>query len=379
MSINLKKYALFLGASLLLACPFFVSAQESLPEGGSGFTDAVLLEEGVEYEYNAEESDWFSGYDGEGYYKFEDVKAGQLLKAGVTTDNDHSAEMELYNDNRQSIVWAQESGKVGVYWFSGEKQERDYYLKLSSHSSGNNNFTLEYELEDYFDAGSNIDAGDEITNPIILEDMAEYQGYLAGAEGLDQADCYEVEVESGKGLGVKITPSLNYQPKFSAFNSDRAEIGWGEASNSGAILEEVIDPEGSDVVYLKVGRGHVSEGMVAEYTLSIWEQELEDGETEPSAPTEPTVPSPGDVTTQDVGGIFSKIFGGDEKRTGTPVDFGLGIFSVFGGLIRLFFRLVKIFIALIVVGIIIFFIVRSQKKKEEKEPTETPKEEFKGE
>ncbi len=383
MSISFKKYALLLGVSLLLACPFFVSGQEILPEGGSGFSDAVLMEEG-DYEYNTDIASWFSEYGDEAYYFLGDVKPGQEVNIEITTEGEKYMRAAILDSKRQEVSSVEDQGAFNVSWSKGsEGGVEDYHLKITSQTSSNENFTLSYNVDNYFDAGSNQDAGHSIPTALRV-DLGEYDGYLSGKEGNDEIDCYEVDVESGKALGVRVTPSVNLYAKLNAYNTAREEIFWKEASNPGAIVEGVMDPEGT-TVYLCLEGGYTNKVEKREYTLELTEEDLsEDGET-PTGPTGTTSDGPGDYDMpegDEIGGVI-------QQFTGQDGFLPFKVLGIFGGLIRWFFRLLKIFIALIIVGIIIFFIVRSQKKKKKKEeePTETPtenpaettKEEFKGE
>lgn len=349
-------------AGLLLSVVFLFSffsvalAKEGLPEGGESFSDAVVLDVGA-YEY---EEDWLVGWEVRRYYKIEGVKPGQEVTVRFLIDGPQSFIAEVFNSERQNIEWREVGGEFEMNWLAGsEGGSKDYFLAVEASGEEDSDFELTISKKDFHDAGSNTDAGESLSNPLeIRED--EVIGYFSGDLGDDDFDVYKKSVSPGKKLNVRITPSMNYTPEVTVYNADREQILWGQASNEGAILDKATDKAvGSRHLYIKVKSGHDGD-EIKEYTMKLAEKKVSVADSGDGGATGDGG-QPWTDGRPESSNFLKMIFAGG--GSGGVVS---GILGLFGGLVALFFRLLKILFALIVLGIIVFLVIKFSKKGKKK-------------
>lgn len=357
MKLNKVKGAgLFLSVAFLFCVSFSVFAQEALPEGGESPSDALVLAPG-DYVY---EGDWFVGWEFKRYYKVEDVRPGQKIKVAIDMEDPGEIIMlGLDNSNRQNLIWREASGRDSVSWLAGSEQgSQPYYFAIQTVGfDPYDEFSLSVSKEDFYDAGSDRDAGDDLSSPLEIEEDR-VEGYLANKWGDDKVDVYKKKVDPGKLLTVKVTPSMNYYPEVTVFNSSREQILWAEGANKGAIVEETTEEAvESRYVLIKLKTGYGEEYEEKSYTLELTEEK-------PSLVDKGGEETVGGIPSGPTGGtnFLNRIFGGGEGPA-------VGVFGLFSGLFSLVLGLLKIVFGLVVLGILIFIVIKITRKKKKPEQT----------
>lgn len=290
---TIKKVGL---VSLIIAFTFaFVPAfaQESLPKGGSSFDEAVELEPGSYDEGTMQDDDVE-------YFLLKDVKPGQQLHIMETHENADQLEyigmkMSLYNQDRTELgSGGAESGseRVHLYWMPGTTQESDdYYLKLEIDKLWGDadmlEFSLDAEVEDYFDAGKGRDAGDTYEEAMEVE-PGTYSGYLAGVgpESADRYDTYKLMLDSNEKLDVEVTPPTEGVSQIEILNEERRSVEKVYGSNPGAITKASYASEQGGTYYAKVLMDNRGEENILEYDVSFSKEEVEPEETEETSTSE---------------------------------------------------------------------------------------------
>lgn len=261
------------------------NAQDALPTGGDDFETAVELELGS-YEGGAMES-------GEAEYFYINMEPGRELQIeGIIktpTDSVGEGYIYLYDEDREKLAEAYailEEGEQEPFSFSwlpnADKDLYKYYIKrectwvkIASHS-------LDISLTDHYDAGSQTDAGDTFDKAMSIA-SGEHEACLSGESGTDTNDFYNMTVEKGETLTVKVTPPSGATMRVTIYDSNRAVLKDEYASNAGAIVtNSVLMAKSGEVFIAAVCDKWCSEDIVA-YTMdvSIEEAPVEEEEDVP--------------------------------------------------------------------------------------------------
>ncbi|MEF8847193.1 MAG: hypothetical protein V5A57_02090 [Candidatus Paceibacterota bacterium] len=259
-------------------------AQETLPEGGSNFQDAVELSPGS---YTDGEITNDTSY----YYSLEEIQPGESLFLERTAENSDELEygdvkIKLYNQDRAEVISAAAASgeqKATLHWLPGTNQEDgNYYLKIESGSiwgADKMKFSLDYETEDRFDAGSGKDAGDEIPEALKVE-PGNYSGYLfgSGEKAADTMDSYKLEVDKGEKLVAEVTPPVDGVAGIAFFNENRQKLVSKLGSNPGAVVEEFFAPSESGTYYVKVKIQRTEGEEIIDYDINFALEEAKEEE-----------------------------------------------------------------------------------------------------
>lgn len=253
-----------------------VSAQQTLPDGGNGFDDAIEIDLGS----------YVTGHDipsdAPEYFKLtQKVNAGQLLTIKVINpavesrtiisnaklyDIDRAILLPEYVNPLKNVVGAAESRSH--IWLPGSQESSyTYYLSVGGGGVLDTVTGTKYitTIEDNFDAGSQTDAGD--TFETVLEiTQGTHKGYLSGSQGTDTKDLYRLPVEAGTALTVKVTPPSDSIRGFTLYDEDRIEIAAEYPSNPGVIIKTTQEITYSGDIYIGITSNDNDYG---EYTLDL--------------------------------------------------------------------------------------------------------------
>ena len=273
----MKRLKLFILIGLvLIGTAGIVSAQQTLPDGGNSFNDAVEIEPGR----------YITGHvisaDTPEYFKLTQiVKAGQLLTIKVINpavesgavfsntklyDADRAGLYSDHNNPLRNINGASKSGSL--LWLPGSKESSyTYYMTIGG---GGIIDTLENTectimIDDNFDAGSQTDAGDTFETAMDIV-PGTHKGYLSGSQGTDTKDLYKLPVEAGTALNVKVTPPTDGKRGFILYNEDRIKIATENPNNPGAIVKTTQEITYSGDIYIEITPYYDDYG---EYTLDL--------------------------------------------------------------------------------------------------------------
>ena len=344
--------ALFLiGATVM---PGFVQA-ESLPEGGSGFESATVLDTNTTYTYEDNRIE----ADQKLYYKLEDIKAGQNLTITDTLNTDIETQemlLYLYNEDREALE--EENGYTEFSFSRMPNKDQSYYLvvQVGAEYGGNDvAFDLSIETEDYFVGETGRDAGDEITNAIELP-TSTITGYLAGEDekGLDRADYYKVEIVKGRMLDFRITPSAQARVALEIYNSDRERLTGDNSSNEGAIVEKEFVPMESGEYFIAIKALSNTEEIV-EYTLQTEEKDASEATGPSSENIEDQMPSEEEM--RDIQNQIEQQLNGESA----------GWVSVVRGIVFNIIKYVAIVLGVIILVIILIIVLLKKGKSGDKE------------
>jgi PGF-CTERM protein len=272
-----KKLKMFTLISLvLIGTAGIAGAQQTLPDGGNGFNDAVEIDPGS----------YLTGhdipYDKPEYFKLtQKVNAGQLLTVKVINpvveDRTVISNAKLYDIDREILVPEYENplkNLVGAaesrshLWLPcSQESSYTYYLSVGGGGILDTVAGTEYiiTVDDNFDAGSQTDAGDTFETAMEIT-QGTYNGYLSGSQGTDTKDLYRLPVEEGTALTVKVIPPSDRMRGFTLYDENRIEIAAEYPYNPGRITKTTQEITYSGDIYIGVTPYDDDYG---EYTLDL--------------------------------------------------------------------------------------------------------------
>ncbi len=255
--------------AFLLVCGWarIASAQASLPAGGSSFETAVRLETG----------DYQGGVLGkyQELYYYIQGKAGQEVRINSEFLPGGLFGMFLYDENEKKLSGEDYSQDIEASWLANaDASQYKYYLKILSREWQADSFSLEISLTDYYDANSQVDAGDDFDGALAIS-PGDYDGYLSGypyivsGVGDDLKDYYKVPVQKGATYEFRLTPPSTDNMDLELFSLDRSSIKNEESDNPGAIVSFSLTPSIDTYVFLRVGYSPRTGEEIVDYGLSI--------------------------------------------------------------------------------------------------------------
>jgi len=269
------KFSILIGL-VIIGTAGIVSAQQTLPDGGNGFDDAVEIDLGS----------YIMGHDipadAPEYFKLtQRVNAGQLLTIKVINPAVESGAVfsntKLYDADRAGLHSDHDnplrningaSKSRSLLWLPGSKESSyTYYMTIGG---GGILDTLENTeciimIDDNFDAGSQTDAGDTFETVMDIV-PGTHKGYLSGSQGTDTKDIYRLPVQAGTALTVKVIPATDGKREFRLYDEDRIEIAAEHPRNPGAIVKTTQEMTYSGDIYIEITPYHDDYG---EYTLDL--------------------------------------------------------------------------------------------------------------
>ncbi|MFH1534306.1 MAG: hypothetical protein ABID64_05240 [Nitrospirota bacterium] len=254
----------------LIGAAGVASAQQALPKGGDSFETAVELEPGVYQADSLEENE---------YFYVADIKPGQEITVKYTfsagTGNDGWGILGLYDENKAELfddwdtVSKGDSGSVIASWMPNTDEDSyKYYIRTGYDDYDVSSVLLDISLTDYYDAGSQTDAGDSFEKAMSLA-AGEYEGYLSGELGSDVKDFYEMEIKKGEELTVKVTPPMEANMEVVLYDDSRKELRHEYASNPGAIIETSLVARESEDIFVAVLCDEWCSYDLVNYTLNV--------------------------------------------------------------------------------------------------------------
>lgn len=258
-----------------------VNGQETMPTGGESFEAAVEIEprsyQGVGLDKDKPE------------YFYINLKPGQEFKMEgkfeAFPDEWGEETLGLYNEDRAKLVEVSETldeGEEALFSFSwlpnADENLYKYYIKRECTWHKIELLSLDISLTNYYDAGSQTDAGDAFEKAMSIS-QGEYKGYLSGKSGSDTKDFYKLTVKKGETLTVKVTPPSEARIEVAVYDSNRQVLKDEYASNPGAIVTNSVGMTKTDDVLVAVICEDWCSENVIDYTLNVSiEPSVEDGE-----------------------------------------------------------------------------------------------------
>jgi preprotein translocase subunit SecG len=269
---NMRKTSLIVSILFLVGIIGIVNAQntqEALPEGGDGFETAVKLEPGSYQRDVMQETGYF----------YVDVKAGQGINIKYTfsvgTGRDGWGILLLYDENRTKLIdeWdtvsEDELKSIAFSWLSNsEKDSYKYYIKTGYDRYDVGSVSFNLSLTDYYDAGSQTDAGDSPEKAMNIT-PGEYRAYLSGESGTDTKDFYKLAVRTGQTLAIKITPPMEASMEVIVYDSTRKKLESKSTPNPGAIFTTSVPITKSEDIFVAVVCDDWMSETLVEYVMDI--------------------------------------------------------------------------------------------------------------
>ncbi|MDD5146896.1 MAG: DUF5684 domain-containing protein, partial [Candidatus Pacebacteria bacterium] len=264
-TIIVSTFALFLIGGLLN----IVSAQ-TLPSGGGSFETAAALQTGTYQGGTISENQQL-------YYSLQ-VKAGQNITIKSKFVSDGLNTVTLFNGNKEELV--SEFGDNSIKWLvSSDDDQQKYYFKIATEGWPTDSFSLEISTNNYYDAGSQTDAGESFEKALVVT-TGDYDGYLAAHPyitelvGNDLKDYYKISVSKGVTYEFKAMPPTGGAMKLETFNLNRELLEEKSSANDGAVAALSLTPVNNTNIYLAVSSDSwygyiVKSADVLNYKLSI--------------------------------------------------------------------------------------------------------------
>jgi hypothetical protein len=336
-----KKYILsFLAGMFFLGLGgVFNTVKAATPlTGGSSIYNAVELTPGS-YQGGALEEDSYE------YFYISGIKAGQEVNIKGTFSPDDTrygaeAVFILYDEDEITVIDKSEISYDVVFnstisWLvNNEQSSYKYYLEVGCGTWGLSSYSLEVSVNDYYDAGTGQDAGDDFSSAMSIG-SGTFTGYLAGEAGTDVDDYYKVNIKSGETLSVEVTPSSYASADLYINNSDREEIAVDGYGDPGMILKASVTAEKDDYFYVNVVcNGYWCSEEIMDYSLKISGAEVTDAGVEQ--------------------------FGSEEEGIGIEVGFLKSTTTIFVALC------VVSVLGIVAFGIVIYVIMKMRKDKQKR-------------
>ena len=202
---------IFLG-TLLIGLVGIANAQQTLPKGGDSFETAVELKQGS-YEGSSLENNEV------GYFYVSGIKPGQEINVkgtftAVSSSSGALGVLGLYSEDRIKLVKElvtshDKPESFTISWLPNTDEiSYKYYILAGSDTFKIASHSLDISLVERYDAGSQTDADDagDSFEKAMSAVLGEYTAYLSGKLGTDTKDFYNMAVEKGATLTVKVTP-----------------------------------------------------------------------------------------------------------------------------------------------------------------------------
>jgi hypothetical protein len=257
-------WAIALFGMLVVVMSFGIQTASAGPlGGGDSFENATQIYSGHSVE---------AGLDGgdEDYFYIM-VNAGQtLVVIGSTLDANYGGiQQSIYGEDKSvlnefEIRGALESALLSES-LNSEKDSYKLYIRTESTWDYFQHYSLDVSIEDHYDANSGTDAGDTFDTAMNIT-QGNYDGFLSGYysvhkgnwdsidRGTDHKDLYNVSLDAGETINVKLTPPDDVKLKTTIYNQDRAEVNSTESPDTGVITRASWTAPSAQDVYVLIER-----------------------------------------------------------------------------------------------------------------------------
>ncbi|MFZ3054542.1 MAG: DUF5684 domain-containing protein [Minisyncoccales bacterium] len=241
-------------------------AQTSLPTAGNSFSSAVLLSPG---EYQGGHLD-----DSQVLYYSISVKPGQKISVEASSFDEAGCSMYLYSSGQEELISSYDENPK-VSWLAGTSGSSGYYLKIENDHAEIASFTVKVSATNYYDAGSQTDAGDTFDRALTVG-TGTYSSYLAGnayitsVSGDDAQDIYKVSLKKGSTYSFKLSPSSKTELTLSLYDINKQLIEEDASANKGAAVSLSLTPAADTYVYISaLNEFYAYQEEIVNYTLEI--------------------------------------------------------------------------------------------------------------
>ncbi len=267
-------------------------------KGGDSYETAVALTPGTEYKLNHHQRQ--NQFD----YFYVDLKAGQQLSATLGTlgkgvaiqgelaqDNTNPyAGFQIHDSNRTKLVSKEIIGAANhteTLQADAAQSSRFYLLIGSTYDHMNKECPFKITVSDFFDAGTQADAGDTMETALAIEKGKPVSGAVMFS---DTGDVYKINTTKGEPITVMVMPD-NQKATLKAILSDDLGVHLAESHspNEGAGFR-ISGIATGPATYLRVQRFY-NDDPATKYTLTFEGASAVPATTEvappPSAPAAP--------------------------------------------------------------------------------------------
>lgn len=270
-------------------------------KGGDSYETAVAITPGTEYKLNHHQRQ--NQFD----YFYVDLKAGQQLSAtlstlgkGVSVQGEVATEntnpyagFQLHDSNRNKLIAKEIIGAanhVETIRIDANQTGRYYLLIGSTYDHMNKDCPFKVAVADFFDAGTQQDAGDTFETALAIEKGKPLTGAVMST---DAGDVYKINTTKGEPITYMVMPeNQKASLKSMVFDDLRVQLVENRSPNDGAGFRVSAIATGP-TTYLRVQR-HYSDDAPTKYTLTF------EGASAGMAPsgTPAAVPTPPEAPTQ---------------------------------------------------------------------------------
>ena len=263
--------------------------------GGDDYHLSIPLQPEIEYRLDHHQQK--GKYD----FFYVDLKKGQRLTInlattdkGVTIVNNQFQENQnpyagfrLVDSQFQEIKTVQIIGKKSdtqslalVMPVSG----RLYILVGSNYQDMHKDSPFKIKIDNLFDANTEQDAGDAITQPLFIQQGSYPKNWLI--QNADKSDFYQLSVNPHEQITIKVMPEdLESNLRLEAYDRNRIRLASESAPNAGAVvaLPPLVTQEAGPLYIHVTGFGLSPIG--SPYSLEISQQTLSPGSNTPPPPS----------------------------------------------------------------------------------------------
>ncbi|HEX5036638.1 MAG TPA: VWA domain-containing protein [bacterium] len=245
-------------------------------KGGDSYETAVPLTPGTEYKLNHHQRQ--NQFD----YFYVDLKAGQQMTATlstlgkgvnvqgeVATENTNPyAGFQIHDSNRQKLRQEEIIGGANAtktMTADTSKDQRIYLLIGSTYDNMNKDCPFKVEIKSFFDAGTQLDAGDTFETAMAVEKGKPISGAVMFS---DEGDVYKITTAKGEPVTFTVLPENQKAGlKAMVFDDLRVELAQGHSPNEGAGFRVSAIATGP-TTYIRVQRPY-SDSTPSTYKLTF--------------------------------------------------------------------------------------------------------------
>ncbi len=320
-------------------------------KGGDSYETAVAITPGTEFKLNHHQRQ--NQFD----YFYVDLKAGQQFTATVSTlgkgvniqgelaqeNTNPYAGFQIHDSNRTKLVAKEIIGAanhVETILADANQTGRYYLLIGSTYDHMNKDCPFKVEVKDFFDAGTQQDAGDTFETALAIEKGKPLTGAVMST---DAGDVYKINTTKGEPITYMVMPeNQKASLKSMVFDDLRVQLVENRSPNDGAGFRVSAIATGP-TTFLRVQR-HYSDEAPTKYTLNFEGASAgvppsgapAAAPTPPESPTQPPpIPTPPPPAEKTVEKIVEKVI---EKPVsfkwfsaqglkGLGISFGVGLLS----------------------------------------------------
>ncbi|MDO8493864.1 MAG: VWA domain-containing protein [Deltaproteobacteria bacterium] len=254
--------------------------------GGNSFSDAVPLQQGIEYRLDHHQKP--ADYD----YFYVDLKKGDRLHfamsnqdKGLEKQGDKFVEVPSgsggYGSLRIAFEFADTNfATIGRYHKVGShvREEAEYFAKKDerlfikvgdAQYPIHRNSPFQIALQVFADGGSGKDAGEDVLNPLPIQAGEYSENWITHP---DDSDFYQMTIKANESYDITVTPqAMDFGIEVKIYDRDRVKKAEDGSANAGAVVRlSNIAPRYDGILYVQVSRRMgLHSGQPGKYSFRI--------------------------------------------------------------------------------------------------------------